>query len=72
MHSPISISLPARVNQSLNEIVKEAHISRSALIVAALEDYLFKYRFNKVRERLVLKARAKRIYTEDDLDRRLV
>lgn len=71
MHSPLSISLPTRLSRSLNEVTKETHISRSALIASALEDYLFKYRFNKVRERLTLKARAKGIFTDEDLDRRL-
>ncbi len=71
MHFPHSISLPARLSHSLDEITKETHISRSALIASALEEYLFKYRFNKVRERMVLKARAKGIYTDEDLDRRL-
>lgn len=71
MHFPHSVSLPARLSHSLDEITKETHISRGALIASALEEYLFKFRFNKLRERMVLKARAKGVFTDDDLDRRL-
>lgn len=71
MRLPVSISLPAKLRQSLEEITREMHVSRSALITAALEDYLFKCRFQRVREKLVMKARAKGIFTDEDVDRRL-
>lgn len=71
MHLPISITLPEKLSHSLEETTKELHVSRSALIAAALEDYLFKCRFNRLREKLMIKARAKAIYSDEDVDRRL-
>lgn len=71
MSQPISVSLPPSLTRALRETAREAHVSRSALIRAALEDYLFRYSFQKTRERLVLKARAKGIFADEDVYRRL-
>ncbi len=71
MASPISVSLPAALTRTLRAIALETHVSRSALIRAALEDYLFRFQFQKTRERLVAKARAKGLFTDEDVYRRL-
>ena len=71
MASPISVSLPTALTRSLRAIAEETHVSRSALIRAALEDYLFRHQFQKTRDRLVVKARSKGIFSDEDVYRRL-
>ncbi len=67
MRTSVSISLPEKLSKDINKITKENNLTRSQLVKAALEEYLFKYRFKKIRDRLVIKARAKGIYTDEDV-----
>ncbi len=71
MRTSVSISLPEKLNRDIEKILKETSLSRSELVRAALDEYLFKFRFRKIREKLVMKARSKGIYTDDDVYERL-
>lgn len=71
MRASISISLPEELAKEIDKIVKQTSLTRSELVRAALDEYLFKFRFRKLRERLVLKARDKGIYTDEDVFERL-
>jgi metal-responsive CopG/Arc/MetJ family transcriptional regulator len=71
MRASISISLPEELAKEIDKIVKQTSLTRSELVRAALDEYLFKFRFRKLRERLVIKAREKGIYTDEDVFERL-
>jgi len=71
MRKSISISLPEELNREIDRVLKQTSLTRSELVRAALEEYLFKLRFKKLRQRLVAKAREKGIYTDEDVFNRL-
>ncbi len=71
MRASISISLPESMAKEIDKIVKQTSLTRSEIVKAALDEYLFKFRFRKLRERLVIKAREKGIYIDEDVFDRL-
>ena len=71
MRTAVTVSIPEDLNQELTRFVKKRRSNRSAVIKMALQDYLFKNQFLEVRDRLVPKARAKGIYTDEDVAGRL-
>ena len=71
MRASVSVSLPKKLTNEINKITKESHVTRSELVRTALEEYLFKLRFRKTRERLIIKARNKGMFTDDDVLGRL-
>ncbi len=71
MRTSISVSLPEELAREVDRVVKQSSLTRSELVRAALDEYLFKLRFRKLRERLVMKARGKGIYTDEDVFNRL-
>ncbi len=71
MRSSVSISLPERLNREIEKVLKETSLTRSELVRAALDEYLFKFRFRKIREKLVMKARSKGIFTDEDVFEKL-
>jgi metal-responsive CopG/Arc/MetJ family transcriptional regulator len=71
VRTSVSVSLPEKLNKEINKIAREMHLTRSDIVKVALTEYLFKYRFRKVRKKMVEKARAKGIYTDEDVFNRL-
>lgn len=71
MRTSVSVSLPEKLNRDIDKVLKETSLSRSELVRAALDEYLFKFRFRKIREKLVLKARSKGIFTDEDVFEKL-
>ena len=71
MRTSVSVSLPEKLNRDIDKVLKETSLTRSELVRAALDEYLLKFRFRKIREKLVMKARSKGIYTDDDVYERL-
>ena len=71
MRSSVSVSLPEELNRRIDKITKETSLTRSELVRAALDEYLFKLHFKKIREKLVLKARSKGIFTDEDVFEKL-
>lgn len=71
MRTSVSISIPEKLSREINKLTEETHLTRSALVKTALEEYLFKYRFKKIREKMVMKARGKGIYTDEDVFKKL-
>ncbi|HDO21592.1 MAG TPA: ribbon-helix-helix domain-containing protein [Nitrospirae bacterium] len=71
MRTSVSISLPEELNREIDKVLKQTSLTRSELVRAALDEYLFKFRFRKLREKLVVKARSHGIYTDEDVFRRL-
>ncbi len=71
MRSSVSVSLPEKLNKEIDKVLRETSLTRSELVRAALDEYLFKLRFRKVRGKLVLKARSKGIFTDEDVYEKL-
>lgn len=69
MSNSIVLELPERVQQALDEAVREEGQSPSELVVAALEDYLFIRKFRRLRERMLDRAEEK--YTDNDIFERI-
>jgi metal-responsive CopG/Arc/MetJ family transcriptional regulator len=71
MRRTITISLPKDVKQDLDKATAEEGLSRSDLIRESLRDYLFMRRFRQLRTRMMAKAQAQGIYTDEDVFKRL-
>ena len=71
MRTSISISLPEKLNEELNQAIERSHFTRSEIVKNAIEEYLFKWRFQRARKKLVLKARGKGIFTDEDVMKHL-
>jgi metal-responsive CopG/Arc/MetJ family transcriptional regulator len=67
MRETITISVPEEIKAEVDRIVREEGISRSDLVRESLRDYLFLRSFRKLRGRLMAKALAKGIVTEQDV-----
>ena len=71
MRETITISLPEDLKKALDEVVREEGVTRSDLVRASLKDYLTIRRYHLLRLRLVARARAKGLITEDDVFKRI-
>ncbi len=71
MRKTITISLPKNVKQDLDAATAEEGLSRSDLIRESLRDYLFMRRFRQLRSRMMAKAQAQGIHTDEDVFKRL-
>lgn len=63
----MTISLPEDLKKALDELSEEEGVTRSDVIRESLRDYLFVRRFRALRARLVAKAQARGIYTDEDV-----
>ena len=71
MRMAITISIPEDLNKELTRFVQKKRLNKSVVIKMALQDYLFRNQFLEIRDKLVPKARAKGIYTDEDVAERL-
>jgi metal-responsive CopG/Arc/MetJ family transcriptional regulator len=71
MRMAITVSIPEDLDRELTQFVQKKRLNKSVVIKMALQDYLFRNQFLGVRDRLVPKARAKGIYTDQDVAERL-
>jgi metal-responsive CopG/Arc/MetJ family transcriptional regulator len=67
MRETITISVPEDIKAEVDRIVREEGISRSDLVRESLRDYLFLRGFRKLRGRLMARALAQGIVTEQDV-----
>jgi metal-responsive CopG/Arc/MetJ family transcriptional regulator len=71
MRETISISLPEEIKNELDNAVREEGLSRSDLVRQALRNFLFTRRFRGLRARMVPKAQAAGVFTDEDVFDRL-
>jgi len=71
MRQTLTISLPEDLRKALDQISDEEGISRSDLIRESLREYLWVRRFRALRAKLVAKARAQGVYTDEDIFNRV-
>jgi metal-responsive CopG/Arc/MetJ family transcriptional regulator len=67
MESTMTITLPTKVKSILDTIIQEEEISPNELISTAIEEYLFFRQLRLLRERMIAKAQAQGIYTDQDV-----
>ena len=69
MRATITVSLPKDVKKLLDEAVRQEGLSRSDLIRESLRDYLFVRKFRSLRAKMVAKAAARGVFTDEDVFR---
>ena len=67
MRQLITISLPIAIKRELDALTTQEGVSRSDIVRESLKEYLFIRRFRALRKRLVPKAQAKGIYSDQDV-----
>jgi predicted transcriptional regulator len=63
----VTISLPPGLRRELDRLAEREGLSRSEILRASLEDYLFVRRFRALRTRLMAAAQAQGIFTDEDV-----
>ncbi len=63
----ITISVPGELKDELDKLTKEEGISRSDVLRESLRDYIFLRKFRKLRARLIRRAEALGIFTDEDV-----
>ena len=71
MRRIITVSLPDELKRALDQITARDRVSRSEVIRASLEDYLFLRKFRSLRRRMSARARARKLYTDEDVFKRV-
>ena len=67
MRDTVTISLPPSLRRELDRLAEREGLSRSEIMRASLEDYLFVRRFRALRTRLMAAAQAQGIFTDEDV-----
>ena len=67
MRETVTVSLPRAIKRELDRIAAREGLSRSDVMRASLEEYLFVRRFRALRQRMLAAARAQGIYTDEDV-----
>jgi Arc/MetJ-type ribon-helix-helix transcriptional regulator len=67
MRETITISVPEEIKAEIDRIVQEEGISRSDVVRESLRDYLFVRSFRRLRSRLMAKALARGVVTDEDV-----
>ena len=66
---PVSISFSQEELKDLDQLAKKFHQTRSALLKMALQEYIRKFRFARLREMGQVIARSKGFFTDEDIFR---
>ena len=67
MRATLTISLPQPLRQDVARAAKGLGVTESEFVRRALQDHLWQQSFEASRRKLVSKARAKGIYTDEDV-----
>ncbi len=71
MRQALSVSLPGELAAALNRLIREIHLTRSEVVKLALRDFMRRHELEDLRKALVPRARARGIYTDEDVFRNL-
>ncbi len=71
MRETVTTSLPPEVRRELDKAAKEDGVSRSDVLRQSLEDFLFVRRFRHLRQRMMARAQAQGIFTDEDVFKRV-
>ena len=67
MSDTLTVSLPRAISKELDALVKRTGKTRSEVVREAVRRQLSLERFRTLRERLVPKAQARGLYTDEDV-----
>jgi metal-responsive CopG/Arc/MetJ family transcriptional regulator len=67
MRETVTISVPAAIRKQLTKAAKADGVTQSEFVRKALKTELFRRSLRAARAELLVKARAKGIYTDDDV-----
>jgi Arc/MetJ-type ribon-helix-helix transcriptional regulator len=67
MRATLTISLPPVLRRDVSRAAKAQRVSESEFVRRAVQKQLWADAFEETRRQLVPKARAKRIYTDEDV-----
>lgn len=67
MRETVTFSLPQKIRRELDRVAAREGVSRSDVLRASLEEYLFVRRFRALRQRMMAAAQARGIYTDEDV-----
>lgn len=67
MKGSLTVSLPPDISRELDALVKRTGKSRSEVVREAVRRQISLERFRALREKLVPKAQARGLYTDDDV-----
>lgn len=67
MRQTVSISLPDDLKEQLDKMADEEGRSRSDVVRQALSDYLFIRKFRRLRARMMSRAQAQGVFTDEDV-----
>jgi len=67
MRTTLTISLPPALRRDVSRAARIQRVSESEFVRRAVQKQLWADAFEETRRRLVPKARAKRIYTDEDV-----
>ncbi len=67
MSEAITITLPPELKLSLDDIMRRESRPVSVLVEDAVKEYLFFRRYRLLRERMIPRAQAQGVYTDQDV-----
>jgi len=67
MKENVTVSLPETISSDLKRIAKEEGLTKSQIVRNALQDYIFIKKFRALRNKLVAKAQAQGVFTDEDV-----
>lgn len=67
MAETITITLPREIRSALEEVIQKEGLSSNDIIIKAIKEYLFFRRLRLLQERMVVKAQAQGVHTEQDV-----
>jgi predicted transcriptional regulator len=67
MKENVTVSLPEKINSDLKRIAKEEGLTKSQIVKNALQDYIFIKKFRALRSKMMAKAQAQGVFTDEDV-----
>lgn len=71
MKENVTVSLPEKISSDLKRIAKEEGLPKSQIVRNALQDYIFIKKFRALRRKMVARAQAQGVFTDEDVFERI-
>ena len=71
MRETITISVSEEIKAELDKVAYDEGISLSDIVRESLRDYLFTRRFHQLRAKMLVRAQAQDIFTDEDVFKRV-
>lgn len=67
MKQNVTVRLPEKITSELTKIAQNEGLSKSQIVRNALEDYIFIKKFRELRNKMVARAQAQGVFTDEDI-----